>query len=522
MNLTVFYIAIPLSALFFYLGWLIHDKLRTERLAKARLTAESILEEAKQEAENLKKEKLLEAEEQIFQMRQALEQQEKEKQAKFKKLEHHLSLKETNLDRKVDILNKKERGLRNLDEKLQAKRRQLDKKEQELDRLVHEQNQRLAQISGITSEDAKKIQLENILEQAREEAESLVEEIVEKAKLTAQQRSRDVIVQAIQRASVGHIAETTVSLVQLPNDDMKGRIIGREGRNIRTFEAVTGIEVLIDDTPEVVMLSGFDPVRREVAKLALEKLITDGRIHPGRIEEVVEKSREEIEEKFYEHGEQAVLEVGLHGVHSDLIKLLGKLRYHTAQGQNLLQHCVEVAAIAGLMASELELDTVAAKRAGLLHEIGMAIENYTMGTSSELSAELAKKHGESEIVQEAILHANTQVVSDTMLSPIAILVNTANEISMLRPGAQKESLENYFTRLRTLEESANSFVGVAKAYAIQAGRELRVIVEHSEVDDSKAEQLAAEISRKIKNSMTYPGQVRVTVVREYRTSDYAK
>ncbi len=506
----------------FAVGWLVRTRLGKDRIAQAEQVAEGIIRDARREAEQLRKEKLLEAEEYFFQERQKLEREEKQKFDNYKRLERQLSIKESNLDRKVDILNKKEKQLSQLESSLKSREKQLNLKEEELNRLIQEQNRRLEQISGLTSEEAKKIQLENILQAAREEAEAMIREIQENARQTANERAQEIIMQAIQRTGLNHIAETTVSIIKLPNDDMKGRIIGREGRNIRTFEATTGIEVLIDDTPEVVMLSGFNPVRREIAKIALEKLISDGRIHPGRIEEVVEKTREEIEEKIFEYGEQAVLELGLHGIHHELVKLLGKLKFHTSQGQNVLQHSMEVAQLAGQIAAELELDTNVAKRAGLLHEVGVAIENYTDCSTSELSAELVRRYGESEKVQEAVLAANKPDLGNEILSPISVVVATANQISKLRPGAQKEMLENYIQRLNKLEEIANSFIGVVRSYALQAGREIRVMVEYSSVDDAGAEQLATAIAKKIRENTTMAGQIKVTVIREYRTVDYAK
>ncbi len=522
--MTVLWIAIILVAAgaAFYLGWLLRSRMGQDKIARAEKYAEQIIEEAQKEAENLKKEKILEANEYFFQQRQRLEREERKRQEQIKRLERQLGIKESNLDRKVDILNKKEKELQQLEQNYLAREKQIKLKEEQLEQLIEEQNRKLEQISGLSSEEARKIQLENILEAARQEAEAHIREIEEKARATADQRAKEIIVQAIQRTGVSHIVETTVSMIKLPNDDMKGRIIGREGRNIRTFEAETGIEVLIDDTPEVVMLSGFNPIRREVAKLALEKLILDGRIHPGRIEEVVAKTREEIDEKILEYGEQAILELGLHGIHHELVKLLGKLKFYTNVGQNVLQHSIEVALLAGQMAAELELDTNHARRAGLLHEVGMAIENYTDCSTAELSAELARKYGEPEIVQNAILAANNPDCVKEILSPISVIVAIANEISIRRPGAQKEMLESYFKRLYQMEEIANSFMGVKRSYALQAGREIRVMVEYNKVDDPGAEHLAAEIAKKIRENIAFPGQIKVTVIREYRTSDIAK
>jgi ribonuclease Y len=520
-------IAIGLAAVLgivgFVAGWLLRQKIGRDKIARAETYVQQILAEARQEAENLKKAKLLEIQDEVFQKRQHLEQEVKSRRSELQKAESQLANRELNLDRKVDVLNRKERELKQLDTVLRNREEALTTQENELNRLIGEENRRLEQISGLTNEEAKRIQLNNFLEIARQEAAQMAKEIVDKARAQAHQNAKSIILETIQRTSINHVTESTVSIVTLPSDDMKGRIIGREGRNIRTFEAATGIEVLIDDTPDTVMLSGFDPIRREVAKLALEKLIADGRIHPGRIEEVVEKTRHEINEKFVEYGEQAAIETAVHGLHHELIRLLGKLRYRTSHGQNLLQHSIEVGILAGLMASELQLDAASAKRAGLLHEIGWALDNVSEGaTTSDLGAELAKKHDETESVQNAILLANNLENNVPALTPLSILVAAANEISVSRPGARKEMLESYFQRMQHLEEICRSFPGVIKTYALQAGREIRVIVEHTQVDDAKAEQLALSIAQKIQEDVHYPGQIKVTVIREYRSMSIAK
>ncbi len=519
MLIVILILLLPVAA---YIGWYMRGKSGHDKIANAEAYCDKLIEDAQQEAENLKKEKLLEAEERFFQLRQKLEQEEKQKQQRLRELEKQLGIRETNLDRKVDILSKKETELQGLEQNLRQKEKNLLSKEEELDRLISEQNNRLEMISGLTNEEARKLQMDNLMEEVRQESAAMIKDIKDKARLTANQKAKEIIIQAIQRSAISHVTESTVSVVELPDDDMKGRIIGREGRNIRAFETATGVEVLIDDTPELVMLSGFDPIRRKIAKEALETLIYDGRIHPGRIEEVIQKTREEIEEKFYEEGEQAVLEVGLHIAHKELLQTLGKLKYHTSRGQNLLQHSLEVAMLAGYMASELDLDTNAAKRAGLLHEIGVAVENFPATKAAEIAVELAKKYGESAIVQNAIYYANNLDEATEAVSPITIIVGVANEISCARPGAQKPMLETFFKRLRTLEEIANSFMGVTNSYAIQAGREIRVMVEHERVNDAEAEQLAAAISNKIQSSLTYPGQIKITVIRQYRTIDFAK
>jgi ribonuclease Y len=512
-----------LGATGFFVGWWLRQKAGRDKIARAEMHVQQILTGARQEADNLKKAKQLEIQEEIFHKRQELEQEVKSRRSEVQKAESQLANRELNLDRKVDLFNRKERELKQLDNSLQTREQGMKARERELDRLITEENRRLEQISGLTNEEAKRLQLNNYLEIARQEAAQSAKEILDKARVEANQTAKNIILEALQRTSINHVAESTVSVVTLPSDDIKGRIIGREGRNIRMFEAATGVEVLIDDTPEMVMLSGFDPIRRVIAKLALEKLIADGRIHPGRIEEVVEKTRQEINERFIEAGEQAAIEAGVHGLHHELIRLLGKLKYRTSHGQNLLQHSVEVAILAGLMAAELELDATSAKRAGLLHEIGLAVDNDSeVGTPSEMGVELAKKFGENEFVQNAILWAHHPDNNTPALAATSVIVAAANEISLSRPGARKEMLESYFQRMRHLENICRSFYGVIQTYALQAGREIRVIVEYSQVDDAKAEQIALSIAQKIHDSMHYPGQIKVTVVREYRSVSFAK
>jgi len=522
MTIVTIVIMVLLASGGVLLGWLLRQKLAADKIARAEEYTRQITAEAKQEAENLKQEKVLEAREELFHKRQEFEQESKSRLQQLQKQESQLANREVNLDRKVDLLNKKKQELTQLEESLRVRDKNQQLQHQELERVLREQNERLEQISGLTNEEAKRLQFNNFLEIAKHEAAQTVKEIKDQARMVANREAKEIIVQAIQRTAIGHVVESTVSLVRLPNDDMKGRIIGREGRNIRSFEGATGIEVLIDDTPEVVMISGFDPVRREVAKLALEKLITDGRIHPGRIEEVVERTREEVEERMREAGEQALLEVGLHGLHSELVRMLGKLKYHTRLGQNLLQHSMESAILAGIIAAELGLETHLIKRAALLHEIGNAVENESESSVAELGAEFARRYGEHEIVENAILFANNLPRDGQALTAATIIVGVANQISLSRPGAQKEALANYFQRMSQLESIANAFTGVLNTYALQAGREIRVIVEHAKVDDARAEQMAVDIARKIQDNVHYPGQIRVTIVRQYRAVDFAK
>lgn len=521
MVITWIVISLLTGGVGFGIGWLLRQRLGQQKLARATEMAQHVIENAKTEGDNYKKERLLEVKEEVFQMKQEVEHEAKNKSLEIQRLEKQLSDREVSLDRKVDILNKKEKELNLLHESVRTKETLLTKRDQELEQLVQEENQRLERISGMTSDEAKNIQMQNMLEKAKQEAAHEIYEVREQAKQTAIREAREIIIQSLQRCSINHVVETTVSLVNLPDDEMKGRIIGREGRNIRAFESATGIEVLIDDTPKTVVLSGFDPVRREIARQSLEKLIYDGRIHPGRIEEVVEKSREEVNTRIVELGEQALHELGVHGVHTELARLLGKQHFKTTYGQNLLQHSMEVALLTGGMATQLGLDMMLAKRAGILHDIGKVAEDYSDAPFHEIGVELAKKFGEPEIVQNAIA-CQSPTNNVNVISPVSVLVQVADGISVSRPGAQKEILDNYLKRMTSLEGIAASFSGVVKAYALQAGRELRVMVEHTIVDEVKAQVLADDISKKIREEVGYPGQVRVTVIREYRSIDYAK
>ncbi|MDZ7373635.1 MAG: ribonuclease Y [candidate division KSB1 bacterium] len=507
------------SGVSFLAGWVVRKRISQRKVASAELIAERIVSEAQKEAEALKREKLLEAREEYLRLKQSVENEFRNQRIELQKLERQLQQKETNLDRRAEMLDEKLRALDRQQEALRVKEEQLAERERELQRMLEQQKAALERISGISQEEAKQLLMESMKEKARKEAAQIIKEIKDQAKLTANKEAKEIIIQAIQRSAADHSVETTVSVVNLPNEEMKGRIIGREGRNIRAFEQATGVDVIVDDTPEAVILSAFDPFRREVARVALERLIADGRIHPTRIEEVVEKTRKEMEEKLYEIGEQACLDAGVHDLHPELARLLGKLKYRTSYGQNVLQHSVEVAHLAGLMAAELGLDANLAKRAGLLHDIGKALDKYTEGTHTQIGVEVAKKYGENPIVLNAIggHHEDVEAVS-----PITVLVKAADAISGSRPGARRETLESYIKRLEKLEELAKSFEGVGQAYAIQAGREVRVIVQPEKVDDATAELLATDIAEKIQSEMEYPGQIKVTVIREFRAVDYAK
>ena len=508
-----------IAVLAFLIGHLVSRKTGESRIANAEALASKIIAEAEKSAEIKKKEAILEAKEEWFKSKQKFERETQSRKEEIAKLERALAGKESNLNRKVDILDKKERDIQHRDKTLSIKEKATQTKERELERLIADQNTQLEKIAGMTSDEAKKLLISNLEAEARREASLMIKEIKDEAERTAEKEAKDIIIQAIQRCAADHAAESCVSVVNLPTDEMKGRIIGREGRNIRSFETATGIDVIVDDTPEAVILSGYDPIRREVARMALEKLIIDGRIHPSRIEEVVAKADKEMEVIIRETGEQACFDVGVHGVHPEIVKLLGKLHFRTSYGQNVLQHSKEVAILCGIMAAELDVDGTIAKRAGLLHDIGKAIDRETEGTHTQIGVEFASKFNENETVLNAIASHHEDVPMET---PYAVLVQAADAISGARPGARRETLEGYIKRLEKLEEMADSFRGVAKAYAIQAGREIRVMVESEQIDDVASSNLATEIARKIESEMEYPGQIKVTVIREVRTVDYAK
>lgn len=500
-------------------GWALRMLTDQKRVDSANKTAERILEEAEKTAETIKKEKLLEAKDEHLQLRSKFEAEMEARRKKLEIFERKLTDTDLALKQRQGELESGLRSLQSDRDRLFHQERELEKKSAQLESRLQEANQQLERIARMTQEEALKQLKQNLTERAKVETAEQIKEMREQARLTANREAKEIVVQAIQRSAVEHSVETTVSVVNLPNDEIKGRIIGREGRNIRAFENITGVDIIVDDTPETVVLSGFDPFRREVARIALERLMADGRIHPGRIEEVVKKVGTEMEEHILELGEQACLDVGVHGLHPELVKLLGKLHYRTSYGQNVLQHSVEVAFLAGLMAAELELDGKLAKRAGLLHDIGKAIDRYTEGTHTSIGLDLAKKYREGKIVQNAIAahHEDTEAIS-----PISVLVQAADAVSGSRPGARRETLEGYIKRLERLEELATSFSGVSKVFAIQAGREIRVMVDAEKTDDRSSQELAAEIAKKIQEEMEYPGQIRVTVIREFRAVDFAK
>lgn len=474
--------------------------------------AKSIIAEAKHTADSKKREALLEAKEENQKLRQELDREIKERRAEVSRQERRVNQKEETLDKKTDSLEKKEQSLNN-------KLKSLEKKESEIEEIKKKQTDELERISGLTRDEAKDILVHEIEMSARHDAAVLVKEIEQEAKENAEKKAKNIVAMSIQKVAADHVAETTVSVVNLPSDEMKGRIIGREGRNIRTLETLTGVDLIIDDTPEAVIVSSFDPIRREVAKMSLEKLIVDGRIHPARIEESVEKSRKEVEAIIKQEGENAAFSTGVHGLHPELIKLLGKLKYRTSYGQNVLNHSIEVSHLAGVMAGELGCDVNLAKRAGLLHDIGKAVDHEVEGSHVTIGADIAKKFRENKDVVHAIMAHHGDVEAQTL---IATLVQAADAISAARPGARRENLETYIKRLQKLEEIANEFDGIEKSYAIQAGREIRIMVKPESVNDDAMIIVAKEIAKKIESELEYPGQIKVSLIRETRAVDYAK
>jgi len=489
-----------------------YKEIEEAKIGNADEKARSIIDEALRTAETKKREALLEAKEEAIRTKNEIEHESKERRAEIQRYEKRVLSKEETLDKKSEALEKKEA-------KLNVKIAELDKQMQEAEVIKNSHLQELEKISGLTSEQAKEYLLKSVEEDVKHETAVLVKELEKQAKEEADKKAKDYVVNAIQRCAADHVAETTISVVQLPNDDMKGRIIGREGRNIRTLETLTGVNLIIDDTPEAVVLSGFDGVRREIARIALEKLIVDGRIHPARIEEMVEKAQKEVESMIREEGEAATLEVGVHGINPELIRLLGRMKFRTSYGQNALKHSIEVAHLAGLIAGETGTDVRMAKRAGLLHDIGKSVDQDMEGTHVQIGAELCRKYKESPVVINAVEAHHGDVEPETLT---ACIVQAADTISAARPGARRETLETYTNRLKQLEDISNSFKGVDKSFAIQAGREVRVMVIPDKVSDDGMVLLARDISKQIENELKYPGQIKVNVIRESRVTDYAK
>ena len=500
------------GVIFFILGVTYRKKVAEKEIGSAEEEAKRIINEAIKGGENKKREMLLEAKEEIHKTRTEQERENKERRNELQKQERRLQQKEESLDKKLDIHEKKE-------EELAKKVAAVQKQQDEVTLIKKGQLEMLEKISGMTQEEAKTYLLNNVESEVRHETAMKIKEIEAQLKDEAEQKAREIITTAIQRCAADHAAEATVSVVPLPNDEMKGRIIGREGRNIRTLETITGVDLIIDDTPEAITVSSFDPVRREVARLALEKLIADGRIHPTRIEDMVEKARREVDHTIKLEGERATFETGIHNLHPELIKLLGRQKYRTSYGQNVLNHSIEVAHIAGLLASELGVDVTLAKRAGLLHDLGKSVDHEMEGSHVQLGVELARKYKENPIVVNAIEAHHGDVEPQTI---IACLVQAADAISAARPGARRENVENYIRRLEKLEELTNSFPGVDKSYAIQAGREVRIMVKPEEVSEDSMILLAHDLARKIESELEYPGQIKINVIRETKAVDYAK
>ena len=509
INIAIFLIA---AVIFTFVGVYLRKKIAESKLRSAENEAKQILERAKIEAENSKKEEIFKAKEEILSARKDLDEEIRERRGEVQQQERRLIQKEENLERKLENIDKKEKDL-------VKKEEELDLKRDELKEITNKQMAELQRISGLSKEEAKQKILSELEKTLIAEKAAVIREVESKTKDEAIKSAREIVGYAIQKCAADHTSETTVSIVSLPNDDMKGRIIGREGRNIKALETLTGIDLIIDDTPEAVVISGFDPLRREVAKIALEKLIEDGRIHPTKIEEMVEKAKEEVENTIKEEGERAVLETGVVGLHPDLVKLIGKLKYRTSYGQNVLNHSIEVSNLARIMAEELGLDPKLARRAGLLHDIGKALDHDMEGTHVEIGVEILKRYKENEKVINAVQAHHGDVEPQTIE---AVLIQAADAISASRPGARRETLETYIKRLEALENIADSFEGVEKSFAIQAGREIRIIVKPDKITDDEMVIMARDVAKKVEDEMEYPGQIKVNLVRETRVVDYAK
>ena len=511
-NFSAIVIYIVILAVLAFIQYMIIKNASKTKVALMESEAKNILDNSKKEAESIKKEAIIEAKEEVHKLRNDFDRESRERRNEIQRLERRIIQREEVLDKKNDVLERKE-------ESLNKKAQDVEELECKAKELYEEQRNELEKISGLSSEEARAILLEEVQKEIKHETAMMIKEIESKAKEEADKRAREIITTAIQRCAADHVSESTVHVVALPNDEMKGRIIGREGRNIRTLETLTGVDLIIDDTPEAVILSSFDPIRREVARIALEKLIVDGRIHPARIEEMVERAAKDVENDIKEEGEQATFETGVHGLHPEIIRLLGRLKYRTSYGQNVLKHSIEVSYLAGLMASELGLDVTLARRAGLLHDIGKAVDQEYEGPHAVIGGELAKKYHESAVVVNAIAAHHGDVEMESLE---AILVQAADAISAARPGARRETLEAYIKRLEKLEEIANNYEGVEKSYAIQAGREIRIMVKPDQVDDAAAIEMARNIVKNIEDELEYPGQIKINVIRETRAVDYAK
>ena len=500
------------AVLTYFITTAYHKNVANAKIGNAEDRAREIIDEAVKTAETKKREAMLEAKEESIRVKNDLDKEVKERRAEIQRNERRIVQKEENLDKKMEAMEKREASFN-------AKEEELKKQKAEIAKLNEQRVQELERISGLTSEQAKEYLLKTVEEDVKLDTAKMIKEMENQAKEEVAKKAKDYVVTAIQKCAADHVAETTISVVQLPNDEMKGRIIGREGRNIRTLETMTGVDLIIDDTPEAVILSSFDPIRREVARIALEKLIVDGRIHPARIEEMVEKAQKEVETMIREEGESAVLEVGIHGIHPELVRLLGKMKFRTSYGQNALKHSIEVAQLTGLLAAEIGEDVRMAKRAGLLHDIGKSVDQEMEGTHVQIGADLCRKYKESQVVINAVEAHHGDVEPESL---IACIVQAADTISAARPGARRETLETYTNRLKQLEDISNSFKGVEKPFAIQAGREVRVMVVPDKISDDDMVLLARDISKQIEEELKYPGQIKVNVIRESRVTDYAK
>ena len=520
MNIEiVIIIAVAAAVVGAIVGALVRGKLGGSKLANAERTATQIVEVATKEADSIRKESVIQAKDTVLQAKTEWETELRELRREVQKQEQRLQQKEENIDRKVEQIDSREEDLQKREQFQSSQEQLIKEREQEIEGLIQDQRTQLEQISGMSSEEATKTLIASLESEARHDAAKMIKQIEDEAKESADKKAKNILALTIQRYAGDYVAEKTVSVVPLPADEMKGRIIGREGRNIRAIEAATGIDLIIDDTPEAVIISGFNPVRREVARRSLEKLIADGRIHPSRIEEVVKKSEEEVDESIREAGEQATFDVGVHGIHLEIVKLIGRLRYRTSYGQNVLQHSLEVSFLCGIMAAELGIDVKQAKRAGLLHDIGKAVDHEVEGSHAVIGADLARKYGEDSKIVHAIGAHHEDEKPETVL---AVLVQAADALSGARPGARREMLETYVKRLGDLERIGTSFPGCNSCFAIQAGREIRVLVASDKVSDAQSHSLAKDIARKIEDEMTYPGQIKVNVIRETRAVDYAK
>ena len=500
------------AVLTYFITTAYHKNVANAKIGNAEDRAREIIDEAVKTAETKKREAMLEAKEESIRVKNDLDKEVKERRAEIQRSERRVVQKEENLDKKLESIERREAGFA-------AKEEEINKQKAQIAKLNEERLQELERISGLTSEQAKEYLLKTVEEDVKLDTAKLIKEMENKAKEEADKKAKDYVVTAIQKCAADHVAETTISVVQLPNDEMKGRIIGREGRNIRTLDTMTGVDLIIDDTPEAVILSGFDPIRREVARIALEKLIVDGRIHPARIEEMVEKAQKEVETMIREEGEAATLEVGVHGIHPELVRLLGRMKFRTSYGQNALKHSIEVAQLSGLLAAEIGVDVRTAKRAGLLHDIGKSVDHDMEGSHIQIGVDLCRKYKESPIIINAVEAHHGDVEPESL---IACIVQAADTISAARPGARRETLDTYTNRLKQLEDISNGFKGVEKSFAIQAGREIRIMVVPEQISDADMVLLARNIAKQIESELEYPGQIKVNVIRESRVTDFAK